>query len=308
MATNIHPDALMPITTHMGPSALTVADLERSITFYQHTLGLHILARTEQMAITGTRSGTVLLTLLQQEGATPAPHNTTGLYHIALLLPTRIDLALTLLRLIEHNHPLDGMSDHLVSEALYLSDPDGNGLEIYRDRPRETWSWHQGLVKMAVDPLNIRSLLAEGQLQKHRPTGLPDGTTTGHVHLRVGDINQAEQFYHGMLGFAITQRMPGALFVAAGGYHHHLGLNVWQSRGASRPSLTHAGLRFFTVEVPDKGYIQQLQDRLQCVEWPARRHGQDLIIHDPWQNAIVITNNASSSDPLIADSVLTALR
>lgn len=292
---HIHP------ATHMGAASLTVADLERSIQFYTDVIGLTVLTRIEQTAILGTRAGHALLGLTQQAGARPQSPYTTGLYHIAILLPSRADLALFVVRLAVMKYALDGVADHLVSEALYLSDPDGNGLEVYRDRPRESWQWHNGLVQMATDPLDVEALLVEGQqlaAADEQWREVPGDTVIGHMHLRVGNIGQAQQFYVDLLGFEVMQRLPGALFISAGGYHHHLGLNTWQSRGAPRPPEHSAGLRLFTIELPAAEELARVQERLQAASWPLERRGDEIAVPDPWGNILLLTPKSLSAHEL----------
>jgi catechol 2,3-dioxygenase len=293
--------------THIGAAALTIADLQRSLEFYTRVIGFTILTQTEETAVLGTLDDgeqKLLLTLVQRTGARPQPARSTGLYHIAVLLPSRADLALFVLRLATGGYPLSGVADHLVSEALYLSDPDGNGLEVYRDRPRETWQWHNGLVQMATDPLDVETLLTEGQKLAagenwHRA---PVGTTIGHMHLRVGDIEQARHFYADLLGFDVVQHLPGALFVSAGGYHHHLGLNTWQSRNAPLPPSDSAGLRLFTIELPDASGLDQLQQRLQTAQWSFEHHEGEVVVRDPWNNLVLVTTKALTADEIVRAS------
>ncbi len=220
--------------TQVGLLSLTVADLERSLTFYTDVFGFALLARAGANATLGA-GGTPLLLLTEHAGASPWPHDRygyTGLYHFAILVPSRADLGRWLRHWLERGMPLPGQGDHLVSEALYISDPDGNGIEIYRDRPRAEWTWVNGQVRMAVDPVDIQGVLAEGDRAGQAWDGLPAGTRLGHMHLQVGDIATARAFYCGVLGFDLVAEMPTALFVSAGGYHHHIGMNTWHSQGA----------------------------------------------------------------------------
>ena len=255
----IHPE------TQMGPVTLRVASLERSAEFYEQVLGFRpvpgasagTLERSADSQVLGSEDGTPLLTLLERPGARPMPRRASGLYHFAILLPTRAELGRALRRLADAGIEV-GSADHLVSEALYISDPDGNGIEIYRDRPRSAWKWNGSTVQMAVDPLDLQGLLAEAAREPRPGTGLPAGTRMGHVHLQVSDIAQALAFYQGLLGFELTAQMQGAAFISAGKYHHHLGLNTWQSRGAPPAPAGTAGLESLVVEVPNMEEQEQM--------------------------------------------------
>jgi len=288
--------ALHP-ATQMGRVALTVADLARSIAFYTDVLGFTALQATADAATLGV-GGTPLLHLQEQPGATPTPANATGLYHFAILVPSRADLGRSLQHLAESGYPLGGSSDHLVSEALYLSDPDGNGIEIYRDRPRAEWPRKDGALQMATDPLDLRALLAAAQADLRPWTGLPAGTRLGHMHLQVAAIPQARDFYHGVLGFDIVfdwERM-GALFVSAGGYHHHLGLNTWQSRGGRPAPAGSAGLRHFTIQLPDATALAPVLARLDKAGVPYQQEADGVALADPWGNRILLTTDGASSE------------
>jgi len=219
---SIHPD------TTVGPVALTVADLARSEDFYTGVLGFRAIERGDR-ALTLAAGGAVpLLRLVEQPGARPKPQRATGLYHFAILVPSRLDLARALRHLAEQRYPLTGASDHLVSEALYLDGPDGNGIEIYRDRPRDEWPHANGQLQMAVDPLDVDGILGELARDDRPWDGLAPQTRIGHIHLHVADLRAAEAFYSGVLGFDVMLRYgAGALFISAGGYHHHIGLNTW---------------------------------------------------------------------------------
>ncbi len=279
---SIHPD------TQIGLVALTVAELDRSIRFYNGVLGFRLIQRRDGTAALGVEQ-TPLLVLAEQPGARPKSPYMTGLYHFAILVPTRADLARSLRRLAETRYPLGGSSDHLVSEALYLSDPDGNGIEVYRDRPPSAWPVQSGQVQMAVDPLDLEDLLAELERDRRPWQGLAPGTRIGHIHLQVADLRRAEAFYHGVLGFDVTQHMPGALFVSAGGYHHHLGLNTWHTRGAPPPPAGSAGLRYFTIRLPDEAEQARVAQRLQAAEIPFAQRDGVLALRDPWDNRILLT-------------------
>ena len=237
----------LPDDSHIGQVSLAVANLDRSIAFYRDVLGFRESARDGPAASLGAGART-LVELREQPNAIPRPRRSAGLYHVAILVPSRAALGRSLRRLIDRRWPLTGASDHLVSEALYLDDPDGLGIEIYRDRPRDEWPRRNGQLVMATDPLDVAALRDEAGAEEQW-TGLDAGTSIGHVHLHVPHLDTAEALYCGRIGFAPTVRgYPGALFVAAGGYHHHLGLNTWSGIGAPPPPEHAVGLRSFTIE------------------------------------------------------------
>jgi catechol 2,3-dioxygenase len=189
--------------------------------------------------------------------------------------------------------PLPGQGDHLVSEALYLEDPDGNGIEVYRDRPRDEWPRVNGQIQMASDPVDIRGLLADAAASGEPWNGMPAGTRIGHMHLQVADIPKSEEFYHGVLGFDVIFRMPSALFISAGGYHHHIGMNTWHSRGAGPAPEGTAGLRYFTITLPDDNAIAPILARLDAAGVSYRHQDGCVYVDDPWRNHIrlVTTSN-----------------
>ncbi len=280
----IHPD------TTVGLLALTVSNLDRSVAFYTEGIGFTILQRDDATATLGA-AGTPLLILTERAGAKPWPREQashTGLYHFAILLPTRTDLGRWLRHWLERGFPLPGQGDHLVSEALYLSDPDENGIEVYRDRPRDEWQWANGQVRMGTRPVDIRGLLADAERANEPWTGLPAGTRLGHIHLQVGDIAQAATFYHDILGFDIVSGMPSALFVSAGGYHHHIGLNTWHSKGATSAPADMVGLRFFTVNFPTTEARQEVLDRIAAAGLPTTQTGDAIAVQDPWHNTLLL--------------------
>ena len=284
--------------TQMGVVSLAVADLDRSVAFYHDALGFAVLARIDgdrRQATLGAGE-TPLLALTEEAGAKPWPHDRygyTGLYHFAILVPSRADLGRWLRHWLALGFPLPGQGDHLVSEALYLSDPDGNGIEIYRDRPRSEWHWDGGQVRMATDPVDIAGVLAEAEQSGEPWTGMAPGTRLGHMHLQVGDIAQAKAFYCDLLGFDVTARMPSALFVSAGGYHHHIGMNIWHSRGAGPAPAGIAGLRAFTIELPTEEARDDLLARVRAAGLEATTHENGIaVLHDPWRNTILLTVGA----------------
>lgn len=280
MQTKAPSDARLPDETRLGVVSLTVSDLERSVDFYTRTLGMTALEQSEGRARLGTPDN-ALLELIELKGAHRQPNFSTGLYHIAILLPSRSDLGRWLLHMALSGYPLQGASDHLVSEAVYLADPDGNGLEIYRDRPRSEWHWQGNSVEMATLPMDFDGVIDSVE-DKSVAWTMPAGTTIGHMHLRVGNIAKAEQFYHTLLGFDIVFNMPSALFMSAGGYHHHIGANTWGSRGAPQPPANSVGLRYFTIHLPTPAALDALAARLDTESIPYTREENMVRVADPF--------------------------
>ncbi|MEA2197886.1 MAG: catechol 2,3-dioxygenase [Solirubrobacteraceae bacterium] len=277
----IHPD------TDVGAVRLTVSDLERSRSFYERALGLRASETDDGTLALSVNGEAPVIELTGDAAATPRPRPSTGLFHLAVLLPTRRDLAVAVRRLVDARVPLDGASDHLVSEALYLHDPDGNGIEIYRDRPREEWPHASGSLEMATLPLDLEDILTELPPASARDAVSPTGTRMGHVHLQVSDLDEAEAFYAGVLGFDVTVKgYAGALFVSAGGYHHHIGLNTWQSRGAGAPPPGAIGLRSFDVVVPDSAELDRILARVNEAGLDVQRSNGVVTVHDPSGNAV----------------------
>lgn len=279
--------------THIGHVHLQVSDLERTLAFYGDLLGFRQVARDgikATLSATGRAPYQVVLT--ERSGARRKPGGTAGLYHVAIRFPHRRALARVFRRLVAHEWPFQGFADHLVSEALYLADPDGNGLELYVDRPREQWRRRNGQLEMATDPLDVEGLLAEADNDSTPWTGIDPGTDIGHVHLHVSDLSQAEAFYSGLLGLEVTQRSyPGALFLSAGGYHHHLGVNVWAGVSAPPPPSDAVGLLSFSLALPNEEAWQVLLRRLQesgmgMEELRTDAHATNVLIHDPDGNGV----------------------
>lgn len=278
-------NATLPATTTIGSATLRVADEQRALALYRDIIGLKVQDRENGNIALGA-GGRPFLFLEVAEGAEPRPQRgLTGLYHIAILLPDRAALGSAIARLTDAGIKL-GAADHNVSEAIYLYDADGNGLEIYRDRPREEWPWKDGLVQMANAPLDFEAILAEGG--KEEPDEhLPAGTRIGHVHLQAGDLAEAEKFYIGILGFTKTATLPGALFASAGGYHHHIAANVWDSRNAPSPPDRMAGLGEFSLELP-LGKIAAVKRRIEDAGVKTEASGGGFVIRDPWRTNIRI--------------------
>lgn len=261
-------------TTFVSNVTINVTHLKRSIEFYQQVIGFQVLQESAQAAELTADGKTAILSLRQPQMVTAKQPRTTGLYHLAILLPTRQDLANIVAHLVNQGVQI-GSSDHLVSEALYFSDPDGNGIEIYRDRLPEEWTWHGDSVEMTVDPLNFEDLLTKHQPQPWE--GLPTETVMGHIHLHVDDLKTAEAFYTQALDFEVVTRYGAqALFIADNKYHHHIGLNVWNGIGAPRPSKSSAGLTYYTLTVADETKQKELETRL--VNFGARAEWQDQVL------------------------------
>src|SRR5438270_4752042 len=272
--------------TRMGPVELSVADLERTLDYWQREVGLRVLEREDGRASLGT--DTPLVRFVEEPGAQPDTGH-TGLYHVALLVPDRPSLARWLAHAARDRTPLVGLSDHAVSEAIYLRDPDHHGIEIYADRPREQWEGRVGSL-MTTLPLDVDDLLGVLDDPASEPfAGLPDGTVVGHTHLRVADVDGTVAFYNGLLGFDVMAQLgPAAAFLSAGGYHHHIGANTWESRGAPPSPPGTARLLQATVVVPDEAERDRVAARVaNAGQEPEARDG-GVLVRDPSGNALLL--------------------
>lgn len=278
--------AELPDDTRLGAIRLRAGDVGLLRDFYERVIGLQALAAENGVTALGAGDGP-LVELVSAPEAPTRPPRTTGLFHLALLVPTRADLARALRRLFEAGWHLSGASDHLVSEALYLSDPEGNGIELYRDRPRDEWPRAGDEIEMATLPLDLEDLISE--LGADEEVGsMPAGTTLGHVHLQVADLDAAERFWVDGLGLEVTVRSyPGALFTSAGGYHHHVGLNTWAGVGAPRPPADARGMERFEVVVPDDEALAAARERLELVADVAESDG-GVLAEDAAGNAVLL--------------------
>ena len=272
----------LPHDIQLGPVRLAVSNLTTSTTWYQETLGLTVSHRDDDHAQLSTADGGERLIELEvQPGLEPLRrgHERLGLYHLALLLPNRSHLGSFIMHLAGLQARA-GTADHSVSEAIYLSDPDGLGIEVYADRPADTWGVEDGQLAMDTRPLDVMDLARAGQDQPWR--GLPEGSTIGHVHLHVGDLATSDASYHDALGFdRVLWRYPGASFLSAGGYHHHVGTNVWAA-GAPPAGPTDPRLLHWTLRLPDAASLDALAANLERQGQPLTRTEQGLVSHDPW--------------------------
>jgi catechol 2,3-dioxygenase len=279
----------LPDRAHIGRVRLRAGDLGRSLQLYRDLLGLRVV-RDQGQQITlaapvdeqqyGGEEPQELIVLEERPGVQRRPPRprTTGLYHVALLVPSRGDLGRTILGLDNAGYPLRGMSDHAVSESLYLDDPDGNGLEIYADRPREQWPIQDGVVQMTVEPMDIEGVIAGARGNPGHWTGLSPQTVVGHVHFTVSDMERAVAYYRDVVGFDVMMRIPSLTAVSAGGYHHHLNLNTWAGEGAPRDSEDVAGLIAWELRVPREA------DRIALLQ----RLGEENVLTDSSATAVAL--------------------
>jgi catechol 2,3-dioxygenase len=283
----------IPATTHLGEVSLRISNLERSIQFYTEVVGLKLLERSEKVATLTADGKQSLLRLEQLTDAVTMPvRSTSGLYHFAILLPDRKSLGLALRNLAESGIEI-GQGDHLVSEAFYISDPDQNGIEIYADRARETWKRDaDNNYIMSSDPVDVDSLFA---LAANEPwQGLPAGTVIGHVHFHVRSLEESRRFYTGVLGFDIVGNFANmsALFVSAGGYHHHIGLNIWAGAGAPVNPDNATGIDYFTIIYDGKEPLEQAVEKLRQSNASIEQQGTDWFTVDPQNIRIRLTTTS----------------
>ncbi len=268
--------------TFVGEVSINVLDLNNAILFYQEIIGLQVLKKNDRQAVLTTDGKTPLLTLEQPADVIPKEGRTTGLYHFALLLPSRADLSIFLRHLLQTKYPF-GAADHEVSEALYITDPDGNGIEVYSDRPSTDWRWADGEVAMGTDPLDGNDLLNESNGEWSK---LPAGTLMGHIHLHVADLRKTEEFYMQGLGFTVVNRYGGALFTSTGGYHHHIGLNTWNGVGAPAPKENSVGLNWYTLVFADEEARNKVTEQLKGIGAVVTEKEGFFAVTDPSGNEI----------------------
>ena len=281
--TGIRPPAYrLPDDITLGRVTLQISDMQRSLAYYRDVLGLRVLNRGGDVATLGAQTGdTPLVELREVKGTQGVGRNAKlGLYHFAILLPTRAALG----SFVQHLAGIGaqaGSADHLVSEALYLRDPDGLGIEVYADRPRDAWELDGQQLKMASDPLDLADVVRAANGAPW--TGIPEGTVMGHVHLHVGDIDEAAAFYHAGLGLdKVVWQYPGALFLSAGGYHHHLGVNTWAGRSAPSAGDTDARLVEWHMVLPSRADVDAAATSLEHSGYAVTHAGDDRLVRDPW--------------------------
>jgi catechol 2,3-dioxygenase len=279
-------DEIDPATS-LGHVELTVADLGREIRFYEDILGLRVQQRDAGRASLGA-GGSALLRLVERPNATRVP-GTAGLYHFAILVRQRVELAQLVRRIAETRTPVQGMVDHHTHEAVYLADPEGNGIELAWDHPREQWPSWSDLYRLGNARLDVEGLFGELRSVEGQWPGLPADTTMGHVHLHVGDLAAADAFYHGILGFDVKAKLGGsAEFVAADGYHHHVAFNLWAGVGAPPRPAGSQGLEHFTLVLPNEGELNRVLDRVRGAGVPIESSPEGSLVRDPSQNGVLL--------------------
>lgn len=278
-------NATLPDNLHLGPVHITVSDLDRSISFYEDAIGLSLHRRENGTAVMGAGDKDLLL-LVEQPDARPAGRH-AGLYHYALLHPSREELARAAQRLLVTRTPISGASDHGISEAIYLPDPDGNGIELAADRGRERWGDLSDPTTIGPEPLDMHGLLELVEGKQPHPKADP-GLVIGHVHLHVGDVERALRFYRDIVGFETMTHFPSAAFVSAGGYHHHLAFNTWRGEGVPPAPRDAVGLRRWTVVLDDDA-LAALRERADAAGIEYQESDGGLVLRDPWNNAVLFT-------------------
>ncbi len=276
----------LPDGLRLGPVHLTVTDLDRSIGFYESAIGLQLARRDGSDAALGA-GGQDLLVLVEEPDARRAGRH-AGLYHFALLHPSRLELARAAQRLIATETPVSGASDHRISEAIYLPDPDGNGIELAADRAREHWGDLADPTSLGgPEPLDMQSLMAmvEGEGVHERAA---EDLSVGHLHLHVGSVEDALRFWRDLIGFEVMTRFPSAAFIAAGGYHHHLGLNTWRGEGVPPQPAGVVGLRQWTIVLDTPAEVAEVRERLAAAGAPTEERPDGFLTRDPWNNVLVV--------------------
>jgi catechol 2,3-dioxygenase len=288
-ATLAAPDPILAeAPQRVGAVTLVVHDLDTMTGFYQDVIGLAVLGRQGEVATLG--AGTIpLLHLRREPSARLWTRREAGLFHTAFLLPSRAALGAWLRFMAARRVPISGASDHIVSEAVYLDDPEGNGIEVYADRPSASWSWRAEGIAMSTEAMDIEGVMGAAT---EAWTGMPAGGSIGHVHLQTGDLSHAQGFYAGLLGFDITARYPGALFFGAGGYHHQLATNLWNSRGAPMRSAPTTGLAEVVLLAKGDDVVAATRARLTEAAVTFAEVEGSLLVRDPWGTALRLVSAA----------------
>ena len=282
---SVSPAPTLPATLRLGPVHLTVTDLDRSVEFYERSIGLRIQRREDGVAALGAGAGELLLLFEQPEARRPGRH--AGLYHFALLHPSRLELGRAAHRLLETRTPISGASDHGISEAIYLPDPDGNGIELAADRGRERWGDLSDPKTIGPAPLDMAGLMELVADEEMRPQADP-GLVVGHLHLHVGDVDQGIVLYCDVLGFEVMTHFPSAAFVSAGGYHHHLAFNTWRGDGVPPAPEDAVGLRRWTIVLDDDAQVGEVRERVKAAGVDHDDADGGLLVRDPWDNPVLI--------------------
>ena len=273
----------LPADLRLGPVHIVVSDLDRSVRFYERAIGLHLRSREGDRAALGAGADDLLVLHERPDARTAGRH--AGLYHFALLHPSREELARAVQRLADTDTPIQGASDHGISEAIYLPDPDGNGIELAADQPKENWGNLRDPTTIGPAPLNLEDLL--GTIESEEPTAHVDpGLQVGHLHLHVGDVEDGLAFYRDVVGFEVMTHFGTAAFVAAGGYHHHLGFNTWRGEGVPSAPEGAVGLHHWTVLL-DSRSLAELRDRFEAAGVEIEQLDGGLLVRDPWGIATV---------------------
>jgi len=266
-------------------ACLRVRNLAGMLLFYRQVIGLEVISETKDGAVLGVgRVG--LIELIGDPDAVQPARNAAGLYHVAFEMPTRKDLARWAVHAVKSNFQLSGAADHLVTESFYLNDPEGNGLEVYANRPENQWTWDAGRVAMGVFDPDVEGLLKLAINDRDEYTAAPSAMRIGHIHLKVGDVNAAESFYSKVIGLDVTRQAPGVVFMSSGKYHHHVAANVWESNGAPARDERAAGLCWFSIAVVDPQALKKLEGRVRDAAAPLKVKPETLETADPWGNKI----------------------
>ena len=278
---------------HITSVAIRVLNLKKSINFYTNTLGMKLINQNDKQVDFGANSKDVLLTLIQLENGHPKASRTAGLYHVAYLLPTRKDLGLILKHFIELKTPLQGASNHGISEAIYLADPDGNGIEIAADTPDTAWKWNGDTLDILSEngPIDVQAVLNEANGFEF--TGLPDSTIVGHLHLNASELIESKRFYRDILGLDIVIEIPNsAIFMAYGMYHHHIAINLWNGKGVKQAKSNTPGLMVAKLSIPTEIQLHNIENKLNELNYPYIKKDHSLIVNDPSGNQFSLQSNS----------------